>query len=196
MIREGLYRIASEYPSAKLTPLRGHPLAKFIRSEFPGQLQDLVASEQVLSYLVAHGTKFPGAWAGTPWISVLDTRITSTTQRGVYAVYAFSKDAKRIFLSLGIGVTNTNISSRRALIKHLQSKYSAPTGFKAGPLNAESLGSEFSPTRFDDAQIFFAMYSTADLPSEEKLRSDLFALLELLARILRARVVLSLALYL
>lgn len=183
MIREGLYRIANEYPSAKLEPLRGHSLAKFIRSDFPGKLQDLVASERVLSYFVAHGTKFPGAWAGTPWISVLDTRITSTTQRGVYAVYAFSKDGTRIFLSLGIGVTNTNIHSRRALINHIQSKYIAPRDFKNGPLNAKILGAEFSPTRFDDAQVFFAMYSTNDLPTEEQLREDLFALLELLSKI-------------
>ena len=184
MIREGLYQIATEYPNAKLAPLKGHPLAKFIRAEFPGQPQELVASEKVVSYFVAHGTKFPGAWAGTPWVSVLDTRITSTTQRGVYAVYAFSKDAKRIFLSLGIGVTNTDIRSRRALIKHLQEKYTAPPGFKNGPLTAEILGSEFSPTRFDDAQAFFVMYATDALPPEDKLRADLLALLELLSRIL------------
>ena len=33
MMREGLYQIATEYPNAKLAPLKGHPLAKVIRAE-------------------------------------------------------------------------------------------------------------------------------------------------------------------
>ncbi len=38
-----------------------------------------------------------------PWIAILDQEITSTVQKEFYIVYLFSRNAKKVFLSIGIG---------------------------------------------------------------------------------------------
>ena len=56
-----------------------------------------------------------GNWARVPWIAILDTRITPTTQRGVYAVYAFAPNMESIHLALGIGTTSSTVEERKHL---------------------------------------------------------------------------------
>lgn len=46
-----------------------------------------------------------GVWAAVPWISLLDTRVTTTTQEGVYVVFLLSNDLARVYLTLNQGVT-------------------------------------------------------------------------------------------
>lgn len=47
-----------------------------------------------------------GNWAKVPWIAFLDSRITDTTQRGIYVVYVFREDMKGVYLSFMQGVTD------------------------------------------------------------------------------------------
>ncbi len=44
-----------------------------------------------------------GHLAGIPWLCVLDRSITDKTTEGFYIVYLFSRNAKKVFLSIGIG---------------------------------------------------------------------------------------------
>jgi len=46
-----------------------------------------------------------GNWAKVPWVAFLDTRETSTTQRGVYCVFLFKQDSTGVYLTLIQGVT-------------------------------------------------------------------------------------------
>lgn len=40
-----------------------------------------------------------------PWISILNTRVTTTTQKGIYIVFLFKKDMTGFYLSLNQGIT-------------------------------------------------------------------------------------------
>lgn len=40
-----------------------------------------------------------------PWISILNTRVTTTTQKGIYMVFLFKKDMSGFYLSLNQGIT-------------------------------------------------------------------------------------------
>jgi len=55
--------------------------------------------------LKVQGSCGKGNWATIPWISILNKKITQTTQEGVYIVYLFSEDMKRIYLTLNQGYT-------------------------------------------------------------------------------------------
>jgi MoxR-like ATPase len=46
-----------------------------------------------------------GQWARIPWVAVLDSRETDTTQHGVYCVYLFRQDMSGVYLTLNQGVT-------------------------------------------------------------------------------------------
>lgn len=47
-----------------------------------------------------------GNWATIPWVSLLDARETTTTQRGTYIVYLFREDGKGVWVKIGQGVTD------------------------------------------------------------------------------------------
>ena len=42
---------------------------------------------------------------GIPWLSVMDKHVTESTQEGFYISYLFSKNAKRLHLSIALGAT-------------------------------------------------------------------------------------------
>ena len=47
-----------------------------------------------------------GNWAAVPWIALLNTRITQTTQEGIYVVFLIARELDRIFLTLNQGTSN------------------------------------------------------------------------------------------
>jgi MrcB-like, N-terminal domain/Magnesium chelatase, subunit ChlI len=47
-----------------------------------------------------------GNWATVPWIALLNTRITQSTQEGIYVVFLITNNLDRIFLTLNQGTTN------------------------------------------------------------------------------------------
>jgi hypothetical protein len=47
-----------------------------------------------------------GGWTNTPWIALLDKRVTSTTQGGTYIVFLISEDLAITYLTLNQGVTH------------------------------------------------------------------------------------------
>jgi hypothetical protein len=46
-----------------------------------------------------------GNWARVPWLAVLDSRETNTTQRGVYVVFLFREDMTGVYATFNQGVT-------------------------------------------------------------------------------------------
>lgn len=47
-----------------------------------------------------------GNWATVPWIALLNTKITRSTQEGIYVVFLIATSLDRIFLTLNQGTTN------------------------------------------------------------------------------------------
>ena len=47
-----------------------------------------------------------GNWATVPWIALLNTKITRSTQEGIYVVFLIATELDRIFLTLNQGTTN------------------------------------------------------------------------------------------
>jgi 5-methylcytosine-specific restriction protein B len=103
-IHDGMEEILAHYSSARANePFAGHEL----RSTFK-EVSDAVAASGVVSRrptLIVKPSMGQGNWAAVPWISLLDTRETETTQRGVYCVYLFREDMSGVYLALAQGVT-------------------------------------------------------------------------------------------
>lgn len=47
-----------------------------------------------------------GGWTKTPWIALLDDRVTTSTQRGIYIVFLVAEDLTRTYLTLNQGMTD------------------------------------------------------------------------------------------
>src|ERR1035441_1161256 len=102
-LQETLTRILSEYPTARMAPLEGHPLAQYIRGETEEAIVEALGSEA--DGLIVHGSPGQGNWAAVPWISVFDPAITTSATRGYYVIYLFHSHEPVVHLSLNQGTT-------------------------------------------------------------------------------------------
>lgn len=102
-LRDTLTRILSEYPTAKTTPLEGHPLAQFIRVGTEEAVSEALGSGA--DGLIVQGSPGQGNWAAVPWISIFDPAITTSATRGYYVVYLFHATKQLVHLSLNQGKT-------------------------------------------------------------------------------------------
>jgi len=104
-ISEFLELILQEYPAARNSGQFGKDHE--IWSIF-GDLEKACCDLKSVKAFPTIRTKWSvgqGNWAKVPWLAFLDTRETSTTQRGVYCVFLFRQDSSGVYLTLNQGVT-------------------------------------------------------------------------------------------
>ena len=126
-----------------------------------------------------------GNWATIPWISILDTRETETTQNGTYVVYLFREDGKGLYLKLGQGVTALEKKHGAAALEVLAVQAAAIRGHCGGlsaqgfDLSGQSdLGVDQRLARMYEASTVAAKYYPKDtIPSQSSLTADLEAIL-------------------
>ena len=127
-----------------------------------------------------------GNWARVPWIAVLDTRVTDTTQRGLYGVFLFREDMSGVYLTFNQGVTEP------------KKEHGATAGLKLLRENAEALRSssrELAQSGFrldsdidlrtegtlghdyEAATIAYKLYERDAVPTDDEIASDIEALL-------------------
>ena len=95
--------ILNGWVQATQEQFNNHPIANKLRRDLKDSVQEIL-SDRDIEYIVKAS---PGAgnWASVPWLSILDPRITETTQEGIYPVYLFRADGTGVYLSLGLGTT-------------------------------------------------------------------------------------------
>jgi hypothetical protein len=104
-IRHLLQTILDSYVPARTTqPFAGNP----IRSDFKNleHLLELILSNSATSELNVKWSIGKGSWANIPWVAVLDTRETDTTQHGIYCSFLFCQDMSGFYLSFDQGITS------------------------------------------------------------------------------------------
>ena len=79
-------------------PFSGNPLAKKIRDDLPNALKKIINKDYIIK-----GSAGAGNWANVPWVSILNPRITSTTQN-------HNISAKKKFCILSNLMKNNKIS--------------------------------------------------------------------------------------
>ncbi|MZK69289.1 MrcB family domain-containing protein [Clostridium beijerinckii] len=121
-----------------------------------------------------------GGWTRYPWIAVFNPDVTTTIQEGIYIVYLFSEDMKRLYLTLNQGCTNLNkrLGRREALNKmkstreEFRNKYPSDL-FKID--NDLKVGND----DYEEGCIYYEEYSIDDFPSEDKIIEDLSNLISI-----------------
>jgi 5-methylcytosine-specific restriction protein A len=178
MIRETLARITNGYLDASRENFVNHPLANFIRTTGPRELENALAPDGLK---FKGGCGMSGKWTHVPWVGVFDPAITVGAQHGYYIVYLFSTDMERVYLSMNQGTTEiqNNLGSSQATLSELEQRAVIIRSrlpeyrkrFDARPIN---LGSPaFMPRGYQAGHAFGKSYSSKRLPSEDNLLADL-----------------------
>lgn len=140
-----------------------------------------VAGNEHLKVVASYGK---GNWATIPWLSILDRRETTTTQRGVYVVYLFSEAGDGVYLTLAQGVTELESLHRKEAVRKLNDRADgvralipglAGAGFDSAGIDLRSKGSK--ARMYEASTIASKYYGVDELPSDESLIADLDAAL-------------------
>ncbi len=111
-MRAEFKRLCHDYPRKppyKDPTFTGHPVAKLLRSELPEALTRAVPS--LVERYIVDGSAGDGTFTHTPWVAVLDPRVTTTVQEGLYIVYLLSLGGERLYLTLNQGCTKLKRSA-------------------------------------------------------------------------------------
>ncbi len=164
-------------------PFKDHPIALKFRRDFQGVIRKIVYDFDE-NYIVKAS---PGAgnWANVPWLSILDPKITKTTQDGIYPVYLFKSDGSGVYLSLNQGVTisSRELGKQRAReqakkIKKNCLKYIS--GLKKWGVQEIDLKARTSLGKsYEGPNISAKYYDVNSLPDDETLKGDLEELLRI-----------------
>ena len=135
-----------------------------------------------------------GNWATIPWVSLLDTRETTSTQRGTYVVYLFREDGEGFYVKLAQGVTSAEreLGARAFEVLAAQAQRIrtevgnlASHGFDL--TGKSDLGTTHKKGKLYEASTIAAKYYPKNaIPSDETLLADLESLLEAYEHIVEA----------
>ncbi|EMT38852.1 GTPase subunit of restriction endonuclease [Thermoanaerobacter thermohydrosulfuricus WC1] len=158
-------------------PFKGNRIGDILRKEIPQEIQkfDFIGDEYFIK-----GSNGQGNWAEIPWVAIMDKNITQTTMEGVYIVYLFSSDMKRLYLTLNQGYTKLKdkYSKLVAIKKMLSLALKIRSKMEAKGWNTDnnlSIGNEF----YEKGTIFYKKYENDDLPDDETLKNDLHDLINI-----------------
>lgn len=185
MIRETLIKILSEFEVARRSSFKNHPLAKYIRHDVKKIFSD-VLEEQSKDFII-DASPGKGNWVNTPWINIMDERVTSSAEDGYYPVYLFSEDQKTIVLELGQGEyqprklykkdTESVLASRAAIIRSKVPDYKKR--FKEDLSKVNLKKGDPVKKRWMASAAFGKIYKINKMPPEDELRKDLFEIIRL-----------------
>lgn len=87
-LKEHLSQILLTYRTAKQEPFANHPLGTAFRRTIPEGIRQYPF---ISDHIRVQGSVGQGNWATVPWIALMDTRLTGSTQYGEYLVYLLQK---------------------------------------------------------------------------------------------------------
>lgn len=182
MLREALERILNDWPKATTQQFTGHPLANFIRKDFPDIVSKIIGNNYADFYVT--GSPGAGNWANVPWLSILNPKITSGTQDGIYPVYLFCADGSGVYLSLNQGTTKPkeklgSVKADERAIKIRNEIYARLLETNTWGVKSISLRSNTSLGKsYELPNIVARLYKKNSLPPENELIADLLWMME------------------
>ncbi len=181
-LRDSLYKILNEWPQETQKAFKDNQLASFVRHDFTQVIKTLIPPNfQNCKIKASVGA---GNWANIPWLSIIDERITSSTQDGIYPGFLFRADGSGVYLSLGQGVTSLKELGREGAEKKVQDtiqlvlkKMPQLGTWITGHLDLRSntpLGKSY-----ESPNIAAKYYDKESIPKNETLTEDLHELLSI-----------------
>lgn len=174
-LRSGILKIMNEYLNEKKNTFTENQLGHFVRNIITSEFKKLSFIDE--NYKVSGSTGKSGNWAYVPWISIMNTRVTTSTQRGYYLAYLFSEDMESVFLTFAQGVTETSIAEMEQINSEIRSIVPLTSKFKYEP--KIQLGKSNKARQYEDSVAAYIKYTKDKIPSDEVLIKDLQEMVKL-----------------
>lgn len=141
-----------------------------------------------------------GGWTKTPWIAILDDRLTTSTQRGIYIVFLVAEDLSVTYLTLNQGMTDlVNALGQRGAVEEMVNVAEATRPQIAKFLsdefaldNAIDLKSDTTAARnYEVGTIAHASLNNNELPNDDQVTAMLAALVEAYQQVVHSRAIVT-----
>lgn len=177
-LKDSLLYIGTKYDRLK----RERAMRDYITHNFKESLENSI---RINTHNYKYKTKYgDGNWSRVPWGAVLDSRVTTTSQKGYYVVYLFSDIEPVVYLSLNQGVIDFRkdfgygkkcCMALEESADYLRNKI--PQHHDRFNLFDIALSTNPLPKQYASAHIVGVRYELNDLPEENVLCRDLNDLL-------------------
>lgn len=177
MLRDFIENILNNYLDAKKSNYTENELAKLIRTEMPQYLEKITDNNFIYGF---QGSAGRGTWTHTPWVAILDKRITNSVRTGFFPVYLFRQDMQGVYLLLMFGTEEFEKKFGRRAKEELKSEVSKireknPNIFDFFSDEEIDLASDSNNSKaslYEAGNIVAKYYDANNLPSEDELISD------------------------
>lgn len=185
LLRDYIQRIFNNYQRVKSGNFIDSPMVKLITEDFPEDLKKIKLDS---NDYIFKGNAGKGNWTECPYIAILDSKVTTGVGSGYYVIFIFSKDTKRLYLSLNQEILKSNSLTPQEYLKELSlkaSEFRKKIGDIPDKFNLEklSLGNPTFYSRYEIGNICAKEYTIENLPSDEELEADLKEILKIYAKI-------------
>lgn len=177
-LQQLLQEITSSWASVKSELFAKHR----IHESFVGlcdEVESVVRGLGLENTFLVKQSRGAGNWADVPWVAILETDETTSTQNGVYPVFLFRADGSGVYLSLNQGTTapQKELGSARArqraqdIAKNIRAMFPEIEGWGAAQIDlraSTNLGKSYEPSN-----ISARFYAVNQIPSDEQIQRDI-----------------------
>ena len=181
MLTNVLLKFRDNYIDASSQPLKNNSFANYATSD-ASKIIDNIIKRSDLKTNVSIGQ---GKWAEVPWIGIFNPEITTSATNGIYIVYLFSADLKKVFLCQGQGVTSikkefgkdqkSELLRRSDLIRTRVPNYKST--FNYGQIDLAGNGTRANS--YGPGVAYFKEYDLFNLPENSQMENDLNEIISL-----------------
>ena len=187
MLKTTIEQILNGWTNATREPFTSHPIANTIRQNLKDEIQKIIRNEYP-DFIVV-GSAGAGNWANVPWLTILNPKISTSTQDGIYPGYLFRADGSGVYLSLNQGTTNPQKMLGKLEAEKRADKISSTlrteiSGLKEWGTKEIYLRANTSLGKsYELPNIVAKFYDAQAVPSEAELVSDLLELMSFYKKI-------------
>ncbi|WP_080572841.1 MrcB family domain-containing protein [Sphingobium yanoikuyae] len=191
IIRDCIETVLDGYIAATSDTFSKHPLANFMRRDFPAAVRAALIEHDLI---LVKGSAGQGNWARGPWIGIYNRLVTENAVRGYYPAYLFREDLEGVYLSLNQGMTEAKESYKsdaKSALRARAGDFRAKLGSDIGPFNIDPIdlapSSKSNDTAFyEAANVCSIYYERGSIPSEEVLQHHLRSMISLYDRLINS----------
>lgn len=157
---------------------KNHEMFILINYTITQAIDDLVKEYD----LSARGSSGAGGWTRYPWVAIYNEEITTTIQKGVYIVYLFSEDMKRVYLTLNQGCTylKKDLGTRKAREAMIETRENVRNTLNDNRFNDDN-NLTIGNIDYEVGSIYYKEYTIDNFPSEENFLEDLKHMIKIYA---------------
>lgn len=173
-----LQEITSSWVVAKSETFAKHRIHESfvaLRNEIDG----IVAGLGLENDFVVKQSRGAGNWADVPWVAILETKETTSTQNGIYPVLLFRADGSGVYLSLNQGTTapqkelGSVRARRRAADIAKKVRTALPEVESWGDPQIDLKASTNLGKSYEPSNISARFYKVNEIPPDEEIQKDI-----------------------